>query len=65
MDGPSSQLDLYTPPNNYQIFYISYKPLSTNQTLIGANLFWSTIIYLFILAILALSVLKNTLHNHN
>ena len=26
MDNPSSQLDPYTPPNNYQIFYTSYKP---------------------------------------
>ena len=26
MDSPSSQLDPYTPPNNYQIFYASYKP---------------------------------------
>ena len=24
--GPSSQLDSYTPPNDYQIFYASYKP---------------------------------------
>ena len=26
MGGPSSQLDTYTPPDDYQIFYASYKP---------------------------------------
>ena len=26
MDGSSSQLDPYTPPNDYQIFHTSYKP---------------------------------------
>ena len=35
MDGPSSQLDLYTPPNDYQI---SMHPITppNNQTFIGA-----------------------------
>ena len=26
MDSPSSQLDPYTPPNDYQFFYTFYKP---------------------------------------
>ena len=26
MDNPSSQLNPYIPPNDYQIFYASYKP---------------------------------------
>ena len=26
MEGPSNQLDPYTPPNDYQIFCASYKP---------------------------------------
>ena len=39
MDGPSSQLDPYTPPNNHQIssYLINHGP--TNQTLIGATSF--------------------------
>ena len=39
MDGPSSQLDLYSPPNDYQISLRIMKTLPTNQTLIGANFF--------------------------
>ena len=26
MDGPSSRLDPYTPPNDCQSFYVSYEP---------------------------------------
>ena len=35
MDNPSSQLDSYTPPNDYQIFYVSYKSIQ-KPNLFGA-----------------------------
>ena len=40
MESPSSQLNPYTPPNDYQTFNAPYKPPPpTNQTLIGAHSF--------------------------
>ena len=61
MDGSSSPLDPYTLPNDYHVFYASYKP--SQQT----NLNWSQFFYftVFILTIVASRVFKKTLHDHN
>ena len=54
MDCPLSQLDLYTPPNEYHIFYASYK--SSQQTKPKLELIF--LVYHVSLTLLASSVFR-------
>ena len=43
-DGTSNHLDPYTPPNDYQISYASYKPSQQTKPLLEL-FFWSMMFY--------------------
>ena len=45
MDSPSSQLDFYTLPNDYQIFYTPYESSQQTKTLIETIFLGSTTLF--------------------
>ena len=67
MDGPSSQLDPYTPSNGCQIVY-DLLTLPTNQALMWANDLVYRVFFLFltilVLGVLLITKIDNNGHDH-